>query len=185
MSEISGSCGYWRFLGIGVFGWVNFLGSYGWIRYPNSVVVLENPLAIFGLGELFFCRCISCIPRSLRHVKMDQVSIPKAHFGFVLHSLFFFSFSPEGLFYLLHIRPNRAFHSLTHPQQNPPSALPIHPPKTTTLPSHRHTPASLSIYLHPTSPLPPSQPHLPSPNLPPVPKPLHIPPLTSATISRL
>jgi len=98
VSEISGSCGYWHFLGIGGFGWENFLGSYGWIRYPNSVVVLENPLAIFGLGELFFCRCISCVPRSLRHVKMDQVGIPKTHFGFILRTSIFLFFQSRGAF---------------------------------------------------------------------------------------
>lgn len=153
------------------------MGSYGWIRYPKGIVVLENPLAIFGLGELFFYRCISYIPRSLRHVKMDQVGIPKTPFGFILRTSIFLFFQSRG-----------AFLSFTHPLKQslplPPSPThtkpPFHSPRTSTQNNHLTLPSpyTCSLSTHIPYPLPPPLPPItshpsaiPSPNLPPVPKP--------------
>ncbi len=80
----------------------------------------------FRSGRVVFYRCISlyCIYRGVTPCKMDQVSPKHTLVLFLRTRLFFFSFSPEGLFYLLHIHSNRAFHSLTHPHKTP---LPLSP----------------------------------------------------------
>jgi len=147
------------------------LGSYGWIRYPKDVVVLENPLAIFGLGELFFCRCISCIPQSLRHVRW--IRYPQNTLSVLFHvHVFFSSRSVSGGFLIF-------YSSQSLPLPHPPTTKPpFRSPHTSTQNNHLTLPSPYTCLLihppishlpHPTSHLPSTPSHLtsvaiPSPN---------------------
>lgn len=106
----------------------------------------------FRSGRIFFfTRVFHCIYRRVTPCKMDQVGIPKIHFGFVSRTRLFFSF----------ISVSRGFLSFTHPlKQSLPLPHPTHtnPPSTT----------SPQLQFHPQSsePCPNLRLHIPPSNFP-------------------